>query len=84
MGEKLVLLDTSILIEFFRKTEKINSRLYQLFDVFDAFGISVITEYEIFIGATSITQKNYWKDFLERVTIISLDSETIQTAIIIN
>jgi len=61
MGEKLVLLDTSILIEFFRKTEKINSRLYQLFDVFDAFGISVITEYEIFIGATSITQKNYWK-----------------------
>jgi len=82
MGEKLALLDTSVLIEFFRKTDKSNSRFYQLTDTFDAFCISVITEYEIFIGATSTAQKEYWKNFLEKVRIISLDSETIQTAII--
>ncbi|BAU55023.1 type II toxin-antitoxin system VapC family toxin [Mucilaginibacter gotjawali] len=84
MGEKLALLDTSILIEFFRKTNKANSRFYQLFDTFDLFSISVITEYEIFIGATSAIQKDYWKDFPERITIISLDSEIVQTAIILS
>ncbi len=31
MGEKLALLDTSILIDFFRKTDKKNSRFYYYF-----------------------------------------------------
>lgn len=84
MGEKLVLLDTSILIDFFRKTDKKNSRFYSLSDTFDSFCISVITEYEIFIGAASVAQKDYWKAFLQRVTIISLDSDTVQTAINLN
>ncbi|HEY4323238.1 MAG TPA: type II toxin-antitoxin system VapC family toxin [Mucilaginibacter sp.] len=84
MGEKLALLDTSILIEFFRKTDKRNSSFYRLSDTFDGFCISVITEYEIFIGATSPAQKDYWRSFLERITIISLNSETVQTAITLN
>ena len=84
MGEKLALLDTSILIDFFRKTDKKNSRFYSLSDAFDAFCISVITEYEIFIGATSAAQKEYWKDFLQKVTVVSLDSGTVQTAIALN
>jgi len=53
-------------------------------DTFDTFCISVITEYEIFIGATSTAQKDYWKNFIEKVRIISLDSEIIQTTIILN
>ena len=84
MGEKLALLDTSILIDFFRKTDKKNSRFYSLSDTFDSFCISVITEYEIFIGATSPAQKAYWKEFLQKVTVVSLDSETVQTAIGLN
>jgi tRNA(fMet)-specific endonuclease VapC len=84
MGDKLALLDTSILIEFFRETDKRNSRFYELSDTFDSFCISVITEYEIFIGATSLIQKDYWKNFLEKVNIISLDSEIIHTAITLN
>jgi tRNA(fMet)-specific endonuclease VapC len=84
MGEKLAILDTSILIDFFRKTDKKNSRFYTLSDTFDSFGISVITEYEIFIGATSAAQKDYWIHFLQRITVISLDSETVQTAISLN
>ena len=78
MGDKLALLDTSILIEFFRKTDKTKSRFYQLSDEFDTFYISVITEYEIFIGATSVAQKDYWSAFLKKVTILPLDSEIIQ------
>lgn len=77
MGDKVALLDTSILIEFFRRSDKRNSRFYQLSDTFDSFSISVITEYEIFVGATSSAQKDYWKSFLKKVAIISLDSEII-------
>jgi predicted nucleic acid-binding protein len=84
MGEKLALLDTSILIDFFRKTDKKRSRFYLLSDTFDSFCISVITEYEIFIGATSQVQKDYWKSFLERVTILALDSYTVQKALALN
>jgi tRNA(fMet)-specific endonuclease VapC len=84
MGEKIALLDTSILIDFFRKTDKKNSRFYSLSDTFDSFCVSVITEYEIFIGATTPTQKNYWIEFLQKVTVISLDSDTVQTAITLN
>lgn len=78
------MLDTSILIEFFRKTDKKNSRFYQLSDLFDSFSISVITEYEIFVGVNSVVQKDYWNAFLKKMDIVSLDSEIIQTAISIN
>lgn len=84
MGNQLALLDTSILIEFFRKTDKTKTRFYELSDAFDSFSISVITEYEIFVGATSKAPKEYWNAFLKKITIISLDSEIIQTAIILN
>ena len=84
MGDNLALLDTSVLIEFFRKTDKRNSKFYQLTDAFDSFSISVITEYEIFVGATSKEQKGYWNEFLDKVTIIPLDSAVIQMAVTLN
>jgi tRNA(fMet)-specific endonuclease VapC len=84
MGEKITLLDTSIFIDFFRKSDKKNSRFYSLSDSFDTFCISVITEYEIFVGATTAIQKSYWKDFLQMITVIALDSAIVQTAITIS
>lgn len=84
MEEKIALLDTSILIDFFRKTDKRKSKFYELSDLYESFCISVITEYEIFTGVNSDIQKSYWKEFLSRINIIPLDSETIQTAVAVN
>ncbi len=58
MAEKIVLADTSILIDFFRKTDKANSMLFALVREGYAFSISAITEYEIYSGATA-AQQNY-------------------------
>jgi predicted nucleic acid-binding protein len=72
------------LIDFFRKTDKTDSAFYNLADKFEAFCISVITEYEIFIGATSLEQKEFWKQFLQIITIFPLNSDIVHTALNIN
>ena len=54
MADKIILADTSILIDYFRKTDKANSRLIALFDQGYDFSISAITHYEIYSGATAI------------------------------
>jgi predicted nucleic acid-binding protein len=48
--EKIILLDTSILIEHFRKKDKSKTTLYKLSEKNYRFSISTVTYYEIFIG----------------------------------
>ncbi len=54
MANKIVLADTSILIDLFRKSEKANSRFVQLAIQGYQFEISAITEYEVYSGATTV------------------------------
>lgn len=68
MAKKIVLVDTSILIDLFRKTDKSNSILLALVRQGYSFQISAITEYEIYSGATSI-QLDYWNNLLQRILI---------------
>ena len=51
MADKLILIDTSILIDLFRKTDKNNSALIALVRQSYNYCISAITEYEIYTGA---------------------------------
>jgi len=55
MAEKIILADTSILIDFFRKTDKANSKLISLVREGYVFYISAITEYEIYSGPSFST-----------------------------
>jgi predicted nucleic acid-binding protein len=63
MANKIVVVDTSIWIDYFRKTDKGNSILISLFDEGFEFYISAITEYEIYSGAT-LNQVSFWEDLL--------------------
>ena len=78
MAEKIVLADTSILIEFWKK-DKSKTKLFQLLDHFDTYSISAITEFEIFSGANE-EQKLFWNQFLERIIILPFDSQAADTA----
>lgn len=49
--ESRVIIDTSILIDLFRKTDKANSALIALVKQGYVYSISAITEYEIYTGA---------------------------------
>jgi predicted nucleic acid-binding protein len=83
MADKIVLADTSILIDFFRKTDKANSKLVALVREGYAFSISAITEYEIYSGAT-IAQTDYWQEFLKHTDILPFDKDVVKIAVDIN
>ncbi|MCP9767920.1 type II toxin-antitoxin system VapC family toxin [Lacihabitans sp. LS3-19] len=71
----MVLLDTSILIEYFRKTNKENSVFFQLTEKHDAFAISSLTKYEIEVGIND-QNKFFWEELLSNLTVFNFDSET--------
>ena len=62
MENKIILIDTSILIDLFRKTDKTNSALIALVKKGYTYCISSVTEYEIYTGA-SLVQSDFWDDF---------------------
>ena len=83
MADNLVLLDTSILIDFYRKADKSKSiwvsltkRKYQLC-------VSSITKYEILAGVTE-SQSKFWDSVFDLLTVLPFDELTVDTAVIIN
>jgi predicted nucleic acid-binding protein len=77
------MVDTSILIDYYRKTDKENSVWVGLVRAGYTFSISSVTKYEIFSGATQ-SQLNFWKSVFKAVDVISLDEIAIDTAVEIN
>ncbi|NEN23137.1 type II toxin-antitoxin system VapC family toxin [Cryomorpha ignava] len=73
------MIDTTILIDYFRKSEKANSKLVLHFKHFDYIYISSITQFEILNGAPK-AQMQFWDNFLEKFTIISFDSQAAKSA----
>lgn len=51
MENDVVLLDTSISIDFFRKSKKENSFFFKLTNNYRTFAVSTITEFEIYVGS---------------------------------
>jgi tRNA(fMet)-specific endonuclease VapC len=53
MADKIILVDTSILIDYYRKTDKEKSVWISLVRQGYSFAISAVSKYEIYFGATS-------------------------------
>lgn len=51
MADELICLDSSVLIDYFRKTKKENSFFFELSNQYPSFAVSVITEFEILSGS---------------------------------
>ena len=83
MADTLILLDTSILIEYYRKTDKERSTWFKLIRGGNSFAISAITKYEIFAGATS-AQLSFWNKVMEAMIVLPLDENAIDAAVMIN
>ena len=52
MADKKLMVDSTILIDYFRKTDKVNSGLVSHFRNYDRLYISSVTEFEVVNGAT--------------------------------
>lgn len=71
--------DSSILIEFFRKKDKWNSRLTTIKRDYDRIVVSTITEYEIYLGVRR-DDVDFWRDIFASLIILPVDREIAQTA----
>ncbi|MBK9330156.1 MAG: type II toxin-antitoxin system VapC family toxin [Sphingobacteriales bacterium] len=83
MANKIILADTSILIDFFRKTDKSNSVLLGLVKKGYSFKISAITEFEIYSG-TNKDQLTFWNELLEKIEVLAFDKDVVKVAVELN
>ncbi|MES2704957.1 MAG: type II toxin-antitoxin system VapC family toxin [Bacteroidota bacterium] len=83
MADKIVMVDTSVLIDYYRKTDKEKTIFIKLVREQYRFAISSITKYEIYSGATS-AQLSFWDDVLRSIDIIPFDGNSVDTAVKIN
>jgi len=79
MAEKRLMVDSSILIDYFRKTDKANSKLVVHFKNYEQLYISSVTEFEVVNGATP-SHLQFWDGMLLRFTILNFDSKTARQA----
>lgn len=79
MADKRVMLDSTVLIEYFRKTDKNNARLVSHFKNFDKLYISSITEFEVINGAKP-EHIQFWNTLLTRITPLDFDSRAARIA----
>ncbi len=83
MEKPIILVDTSILIDFYRKTNKENSVWIKLIRQGYRFAISTITKYEIYSGASE-KQIQFWDEIFSIIEIIPFDEECVNSAVSIN
>lgn len=76
----MILLDSSVLIDLFRKKDKQKSFFFKLLDKEENFAISSITHYEIGVGNKK-SNSDYWNDLYNNLTVIPFDENCSETAI---
>ena len=74
MADKKIMVDTTILIDYFRRTDKNKSILLKHSITYDKIFISTITEFEVMNGANS-AQIEFWNEMLKEFTILDFDSK---------
>lgn len=76
----MILLDSSILIDVFRKKNKQNTVFYQLANLEESFSISSITYYEVGVRNKK-SNDEFWSNLYNNLTVIPFDQECSKTAI---
>jgi len=83
MENSLICLDTSILIDFYRKKDKSKSLFFKLTEHYALFAVSAITEYELYLGNT-VEQNVFWDKLFSQITVLPFNSKSARQASIIH
>lgn len=79
MADDKLMVDTTILIDYFRKTDKANSKLVSHFKQYKNLYISSVTEFEVINGATE-KHLQFWNGMLPRFAVLDFDSKAAREA----
>ena len=80
MENPIICLDTSVLIDYYRKKNKSKSLFFKLTKDYSVFAVSAITEYELYIG-NSQEQNIFWNDFFSKIIVLPFDTKTVEQAV---
>ncbi|MDQ1351457.1 MAG: hypothetical protein QG657_1759 [Acidobacteriota bacterium] len=78
MAKPIICLDTSVLIDYFRKENKSKTFFFKLAKNY-RFAISVLTKFEILVGSNE-QQKEFWEELFRKFKIIPLGEEEVEIA----
>ena len=79
MENTLICLDTSVLIDYYRKKDKTKSLFFKLTERYSLFAVSAITEYELYLG-NSEEQNIFWNKFFSQITVLPFDTIAARNA----
>ncbi len=79
----MILLDTSVLIDYFRKANKQNAFFFQLAQTSSEFAIASISKYEIEVGAKP-QDMAFWIGLYQNIAVISFDEAIASETVAIN
>ena len=80
MAIEMICLDTSVLIDFYRKKNKSKSFFYELTNRYQLFAVSAITAYEVYAGSSTV-QDEFWDKFFQTISVLPFDNDINKTAI---
>jgi predicted nucleic acid-binding protein len=80
MEDVVICLDTSILIDFYRKTDKSKSVFFKLTETYSLFAVSAVTEYELYLG-NSEEQNVFWDTFFSQIAVLPFDTKAAKKAV---
>ncbi|MBI4649037.1 MAG: type II toxin-antitoxin system VapC family toxin [Bacteroidia bacterium] len=76
----MIIIDTSVLIEYFRKKDKTRTFFYELSGKYAEIGISVITKYEIFVGSKDL-QDDFWHSLFTELKVFHFTDKEMFEAV---
>lgn len=79
MEREIICLDTSILIDYFRKKNKETTSFYKLSEFNYSFTVTSITTFEIYRGITPL-QKPFWDTLFQQTEIIPFNEQASKIA----
>ncbi|GHT61432.1 PIN domain nuclease [Bacteroidia bacterium] len=80
MENSVICLDTSVLIDYYRKKDKSKSLFFKLTKEYSVFAVSAVTEYELYVG-NSQEQNFFWNDFFSRIIVLPFDTKVVKQAV---
>lgn len=83
MANELIALDSSILIDYFRKKNKEKSAFVKLARSHKSFAVSVITRFEFLVGGRE-KHLLFWEEFFKDFQILPLTSKCVDAAAEVN
>ena len=79
MESTLICLNTSVLIDFYRKKDKTKSLFFKLTEHYVLFAVSAITKYELYLG-NSDEQNVFLDKFFSQITVLPFNSVAAKQA----